>query len=147
MPIPTSFNRFFELPLEIQSQIWRYAATRRGILEPDGFVLCVMQQLSTTLKQNFFYTIYSYQHFTRLWLPRTHQGDRSHALAIARARKVMMATSSAARRITLQMWKKDVESSHIGPSPLPTRRNATRKEEEARGIKRQAILLLDELIE
>lgn len=49
-----------------------------------------------------------------MWIARASLPDRRHWPAIASARKAMMATCCTVRRIALQMWKRDVESTDTG---------------------------------
>lgn len=106
----TTFSRFLELPAEIQSQIWRYAATPDGTLKPDSYDLEYMHRgimlgRNHTLEQTFFHTIAP--HAIHLWTPDAfYLGDAHHGLAIAEARLALIATCSTARLITLKMWRR-----------------------------------------
>lgn len=139
MPRPASFPRFPELPLELQSQIWRYAATPDGFLESGVRALALMEYLRGTLEQNFFFVIRP--RLIDRWTPEIYRPNNRHSPVIARARLAMMSTCCTARQIALQMWKRDVESIHIGRSGQQYGLS------ELRNIQVQTILLLDKLIE
>lgn len=142
MSTATSFKRFSELPLEIQSEIWRYAATPApaGILLPQAGTLNIVLRHHTMLEESFFVLISPY--YMAYWRDVFHSSGYRLACRISQARKSLMGTCSLARRVALEMWRKDVESIQITLLPDKLRD----REAALRDVKGQIIMLLDGLI-
>lgn len=143
MPSPTEFHRFLEFPIEIQAQVWRYTATPRDILDPTIFlILNIIKQPNPGLEPTFIRYI-SQPKLMYYWIQQIRWPAGSATQAIARARRVMMATCCTARHVALQTWKRDVESIQINRSTVW---GVSISEENIRDVKGQIISLLDDLI-
>ena len=79
----------------------------------------------------------------QLWVPPHTEAFDWYARDISNERRAMMRTCKTARRVALEIWRRDVEATAIGEDPYA---DPNVDEEELGGLKAQALVLLEDLL-